>query len=197
MTPTPAPQLYGCVDGFVYNSRILTPMSYFHNVLAQLEPLRRANGYRLRMWGVPDPKSLPIQPFESVEYQVQCQPGSYLWGFNFWASAGTSQPQSAQPINAIRIVDSCTQLPLSDKPGMAVAYAGTLVGASPAVQQFSLGQNRCQVMLPQPYLVAAPGLLNVEITNGSPFASTCQLLMMFAEPCLNEKELENLMRRIR
>lgn len=189
------PPLYGCVDGFTLNSRVLNAISYFQNVLAQLEPLRRANGYRMRMWGVPDPQDLPIPAFESVEYQIQCQPGAYLWGFNFYASAGTSQPASAQPINSIRITDGCTQLPLADKPTLAVAYSGTLVGGG--VQAFGLGQNRQQVMLPQPYLVAAPGLMNVEVTNGSPYPSQCQLLLMFAEPCINEKELERLIKRLR
>src|SRR5580658_1697708 len=111
MGSTTIPQEYGCVDGFIFNTRLLNVQSYFSNVLAQLEPLRRANGYRLRMWGVPTPDDLPIPAYESVEYQIQCQPGSYLWGFNFWASGS----QSLQPVNAIRIVDSCTQLPLSDK----------------------------------------------------------------------------------
>lgn len=183
------------MDGFTFNTRILNSQMYFQNVLAQLEPLRRANGYRLRMWGVPSPDDLPIPAFESVEYQIQCQPGSYLWGFNFYSSAGSSQPASAQPINAVRIVDACTQLPLSDKPELGIAYAGTLIGGGRMA--FGLGQNRCQVLLPQPYLVNAPGLVNVEVTNGSPYTSQCQLVLMFAEPCINEKELEKLIKRLR
>ena len=182
---------YGCVDGFTFNSRPMNAISYFQNVLTQLEPLRRANGYRLRMWGVPPPNYLPILAFESVEYQVQCQPGSYLWGFNFWASAANG----LTPINAIRIVDACTQLPMTSNPALAVAYAGTLVGNSQ--QQYSLGQNRCQVLLPQPYLVADPGLVNVEITNGAASTSTCQLLMMFAEPCVSQNEMAGLVKKLR
>jgi hypothetical protein len=183
------------VDGFTFNSRCIHTSSYFQGVLSQLEPLRRANGYRMRMYGVPDVQNLPIGPFESVEYQIRCQPGSYLWGLNFYASQGPDAPDSEAPTNSVRIVDSCTELPLQDKPALGTIFTGTQVGGS--LQQFGLGQNRGQILLPQPYLVSSPGFLNVEITNGSSFNSTCQLLMCFAEPCINEQELEQLVRRIR
>lgn len=185
------------VDGFTYNTRLMNPIFYFQNVLAQLEPLRRANGYRMRIYCVPDVQQLPILPFESVEYQIRCQPGSYLWGLNFYATIGPSpdtDPSSTSPTNSVRIVDSCTELPLTDKPALGTVFAGNFI---PGSQQLSLGQNRGQVLLPQPYLVSSPGLLNVEVTNGSQFNSTCQLMMCFAEPCINEHELGQLITRIK
>lgn len=181
------------IDGFTFNTRIATTQSYYHNVLAQLEPLRRANGFRCRWFGVPDPSDLPIAPFSSVEYQIQVQPGSYLWGYNFYATTGNNPPTTAQPVNCIRIVDACTELPLADRQVLSVAMTGTLVGTNQ--QQFSLGQNRGPVLLVTPYLVAAPGFLNVEITNGGSSPSTCQLLLMFAEPSIYEPEIEKLIAR--
>lgn len=181
------------IDGFTYNSRTLNSQSYFQNAIAQLEPLRRANGFRCRWFGIPDPSDIPIAAFSSVEYQVQAQPGSYLWGLNFWASAGTNVPTSEAPTNTIRIVDACTELPLADRQSLSVAFTGTLIGSNQ--QQFSLGQNRGPVLLPTPYLISTPGFLNVEITNGAPTPSTCQLVLFLAEPSIYEPEIEKLISR--
>lgn len=189
LDPTPAGPI---IDGFTYNTRVPNITSYFHNVLAQLEPLRRANGYRCRWFAVPDLIHDPIPPFGSVFYQVKVQPGSYLWATNFWASQGptpSSDPSSAVAINTIKMIDACTELPLTDKPALSVLHDGNVIsGAS----QFSLGQNRGPVLLPQPYLVSAPGLINVEVTNGGDFDSDCQFVMFFAEPCLSDQELKRL-----
>lgn len=191
MTPTIPVDATPIVDGFTFNSRIMTPTSYFQNALAQLEPLRRANGYRMRIYGVPDVASLPIPPFESVEYQIRVQPGTYIWGANFYATQGPSAggtPSSANPTNSVRIVDSCTELPLQDKPALTVCMTSSHVAGG--VQQLGFGQNYGNTLFPQPYLVVAPGMVNVEITNGSQYNSTCQLILMVAEPCINEQELE-------
>ena len=181
---------YGCVDGFTFNSRPMNAISYFQNVLTQLEPLRRANGYRLRMWGVPPPNYLPILAFESVEYQVQCQPGSYLWGFNFWASA----ENGLTPINAIRIVDACTQLPMTSNPALAVAYAGTWWGIASS-----------NIPWPEPVPGPAPPALSgrtlalsmSKSPTGRRPRQPAILLMMFAEPCVSQNEMAGLVKKLR
>lgn len=181
MNPPPSP----IIDGFTFNTRIIHYHSYYHNALSGLEPIRRANGMRLRMHGVPDPQFSPIPPYESVEEQVRVQPGSYLWGWSFYAEQQTP-PNTQLPVNSIRIVDSCTELPILDRPALCTMFANTTVSGQ---TQFTNGQNTGVILLPRPYLIAAPGLLNVEVTNASSFACTCQLLLMFAEPSFNQNEL--------
>jgi hypothetical protein len=176
------------VDGLTLNTRIVHLLSYYHNCLSQLEDLRRASGLRFRMLGVPDPQFLPIPPYEVVEQQMQVQPGSYLWGWNFWAS----QSGGMNPVNAIRIVDSCTELPIIDRPVLSTLMANANVNGQ---TQLNIGQNRGVILLAKPYLVGAPGLINVEITNGANASSQCQLLLMLAEPCLNEQELQQAIRK--
>lgn len=182
------------IDGFTYNSRVMHVSSYYHSAVAQLEGLRRANGFRPRWFGVPTSDQIPIPPFGSVEYQVVVQPGAYLWALNFWAETAT--PNTAtQLFNSFRIVDACTELPIMDRPGLgALVSNNSVVGPTGTVA--TLGQNFGQTLLPQPYLINAPGSLNVEVTNGGPTSSHCQLLLCIAEPSINEKEFENLLNRV-
>jgi hypothetical protein len=187
------------IDGFTYNSRVMHVSSYFHSALAQMEPLRRANGYRPRIFGVPTPDDRPVQAYESVEYQVAVQPGAFLWGLQFWALT-TDTRTASPPIYCYRIVDACTELPLQDRPVFTTAAANANVPTHGLVTDGTaacLGQNLGPVLLPQPYLINAPGTLNVEITNGGPSIAQLQFLLLIAEPCINEKELEKLSSRVR
>jgi hypothetical protein len=180
------------IDGFTYNSRVATTSSFYHSAVAQLEPLRRANGFRPRIFGVPTPEDRPIPAFETVEYQVKCQPGSYLWALQFWCSAASSPNLT----NTFRIVDACTELPLGDRPQLGTAVANGYFGSAPGSQNV-LGQNYGVTLLAEPYLINEPGTLNVEVTNGSSSTSNCQLLLLIAEPCIDERELEALIKRVR
>jgi hypothetical protein len=181
MNPPPSPIL----DGFTFNSRIICYQSYFHNALSGLEPIRRANAMRLRMHGVPEAQFSPISPYESVEDQIRVLPGSYLWGWSFF-TAQAQPPNSTVPINSIRIVDSCTELPIVDRPVLCTMFSNVTVTGQ---TQLNLGQNTGVILLPRPYLIASPGGLNVEVTNASAFPATCQLLLMIAEPSINQNEL--------
>lgn len=186
MNPPPSP----IIDGFTFNTRIVHYHSYYHNALSGLEPIRRANAMRLRMHGVPDAQFSPIPAYESVEEQIRVLPGSYLWGWSFFTKQATA-PNTFLPINSIRIVDSCTELPILDRPAFSTLFANTTVAGA---TQYDNGQNTGVILLPRPYLVAAPGMLNVEVTNASSFACTCQLILMFAEPSINQNELAQAMR---
>lgn len=172
------------IDGFTFNSKPVHYLSYYHNALTGLEPLRRANAMRLRMHGIPDPQFVPIPPYESVEKQIRVLPGSYLWGWSFYCEQnGTNQT----PINSIRIVDSCTELPILDRPALNTLFSNVVVSGQ---TQENYGQNTGVILLSRPYIVGAPGLLNVEVTNGAAFSCTCQLVLMFAEPSFTEKQLD-------
>jgi hypothetical protein len=183
------------IDGFTYNTRIPNASLFYQLALSQLESLRRANGYRPRWFGVPTSDDRPIPAFETVEYQVKVQAGSYLWGLQF--SAETSDEDYTEIVNSFRIVDACTELPLQDKPALTLAVANGYFGTPALYEQNTLGQNLGVTLLAEPYLINEPGTLNVEVTNGGSVSSQCQLLLLVAEPCINERELESLFNRVK
>jgi hypothetical protein len=183
------------VDGFTYSSRLPSTNSFYQLALSQLETLRRANGFRARWFGVPTPDDRPIPPFETVEYQVKTQAGAYLWALQF--AGETTSDGNVQVVNSFRIVDACTELPLTDRPSLATSVASGYFGTGATFSQNVLGQNYGVSLLAEPYLIAEPGTLNVEVTNGGPVASQCQLLLLVAEPCINERELEALVNRVK
>jgi hypothetical protein len=75
-----------------------------------------------------------------------------------------------------------------------VAFCGTQINGQ---ESYSLGQNRGQIILPQPYLIREPGFLNTIVTNGGNTPSTCQLVLMIAEPCISAQELKHLENHVR
>src|SRR5580704_15932376 len=87
------------IDGFTFNSKPVHYLSYYHNALTGLEPLRRSNAMRLRMHGIPDAQFVPIPPYESVEEQIRVLPGSYLWGWSFYTQQAQA-PNTNLPINS-------------------------------------------------------------------------------------------------
>lgn len=162
------------VDGFVYSgSLVYLPTTFRASVYAQMEVLRRARGYRSRDFLVPEDVIEPVAAFSQVEYQVQAQPGSYLWGLMFSAPATLNDDlENAEQFIHLQVTDNCTETPL--------------------FSDYVRGQNLIAVTGPglrNPYLVTPriigePGTLNVEVYNRSSQALFCQLVLMMAEPCV-------------
>jgi hypothetical protein len=173
------------VDGFSYNAQLLyLPERYFPNALAELDILRRANNYRPRWFTIPDDIGVPIQPFDTYYYQCEVADGSYLWGYQF-SSVSATDPNGTPAVTTasdicIQATDSCTGIPLFlDFANGFGCHANFTSGAVP-------------VLLSRPRLVLTPGLVNIEIANRTANSITCQLLLMFAEPCrlIDEAMLE-------
>ena len=170
------------VDGFCYNtSLLLLPYRFFPQALGQLDLLRRAANFRPRWWVIPDDQGEPIQPFDTFYYQLAIANGSYLWGLNFKALSATDPDGHPTEVAAtdllIQLVDSCTGVPL---------FHDFVISAGMSVNQQAtadFGARMMPVTLTQSRLVLDPGLVNVEISNRTPNTITCQLLVMFAEPC--------------
>lgn len=163
------------VDAFTYNTQLLyLPNRFFPNALAQLDILRRAANYRPRWWVIPDDIDQPIQPYDTLYFQVEVPANSYLWGYSFTSVSAVSPADAPIATTAsdllIQVVDSCTGVPL----GQDFQNGG---GNS------SDFDARCLPILLNPRLILAPGLVNVEISNRTPNTITCQLLLHFAEPC--------------
>ena len=112
------------VDGFSYNTSLQwLPLRWFPQALAQMDILRRAAQYRSRDWVIPQDQDEPIQPFDTLYYQIEVAGGSYLWGYSF-ASLSALGPNPDDPTGPlipaetaasdllIEVVDSCTGIPL-------------------------------------------------------------------------------------
>jgi len=159
------------VDGFLYSaSQLYLPTNYRASALVQMEVLRRAKGYRTRWYNVPEDLEQPVPAYGQLEYQVQVQPGSYVWGLAFAIRSGGS-------LITAQITDACTETPFFSDYIRASALTDT--AADGAITP----------MLITPRLVGQPGLLDVEIYNASSTNSVCQLVLFCAEPIVPPGEL--------
>lgn len=161
------------VDGFVYsNSLVYLPTTYRASVYAQMEVLRRARGYRSRDFLVPEDVIQPVKAFSQVEYQVQAQPGSYLWGLTFSAPAELNDLENPEQFIHIQITDNCTETPLFSD----YARGANLTPVT--------GPGLRHPHLVTPRLLGEPGTLNVEVYNRASVDIKCQLVLLMAEPCV-------------
>jgi hypothetical protein len=148
------------VDGFQYNLFLRNfPERYYPLALTQLEPFRRARGYRPRWYTVPDADNLgSIPAYGTIEEQLRIAPGSWLWGLSIalLAPAGIVDPTL---VLMIQITDGSTGLKLfSDflSAGFIWTQGG---GLPPAVI------DNVPYILSQPRPVVEPGFVNVEIAE--------------------------------
>ena len=164
------------VDAFSYNTQLLyLPKRTFPNALAQLDILRRAANYRARWFVVPDDIDQPIQPYDTLYYQIELAANSYLWGYSFASLSATNPDDEPAETTAadllVQLVDSCTGVPLwQDFSNAAGSHSDFTSRANP-------------ILLTQPRLILAPGLCNVEVSNRTANTINCQFLLHFAEPC--------------
>ena len=164
------------VDGFSYNTMFLWLYErYFPNCLAQLDVLRRAANYRPRWWVIPDDIDQPIQPYDTLYFQVEVSAGSYLWGYAF-TTVSALNPSGAPTETAasdilLQLVDSCTGIPLFQD------------FANGGGNSANFNSRMLPILLSQPRLILEPGLVNVELSNRTANTITCQWLLHFAESC--------------
>lgn len=164
-------------DGFTLNPyTIMKPYDYFSGALGQMDTLRRANTYRARIHAVPDDFNQPLQPFETLEYEVKVAGGSYLWGVRFVQYSPTWRQQSPSAIT-VQITEACTGIELFREftnPSAFAFYSAATEGR---------GYNVIH-LLTEPRLFLDPGTITVEMCNVAVDLDTqyCQLLLHFAEP---------------
>jgi hypothetical protein len=164
------------VDGFSYNTQLLyLPERYAPNALAEMDILRRANNYRPRWFTVPDDIGQPVQPFDTYYYEINVADGSYCWGYEFCSVSAIAPNGSPAATTAadicIQATDACTGIPLFQD------FANGFGAHSDFSSRF------VPIILAKPRLILDPGLVTVEIANRTANQITCQLLLMFAEPC--------------
>lgn len=157
------------VDGFMYNSSLLLlPNRFGPMALEQMELLRRANNLRARWWIAPDPEGDPIAAYDTFQYQCEVAAGTWLWAYMFSAQT----PGALSTDLLVSVTDSCTGVPLFND------------FANCGVVNSNGNSKMLPVILTQPRVFLQPALVNVEIANRTSADRLCQLLLMFAEPCL-------------
>jgi len=174
--PDSEPQI---LDGFTYSmNRLYLPISFSTAALAQMEVIRQAKGYQWKAFPVPSPEGVTpsstvktnwIPAYGQLEQQVKIEPGSYLYGWSFYA--GGSTPATFH----INVTDACTETPLtSDYLIASLLDCSNDIGHNPII--------RGPALLAQPRLISEPGLVNVEIYNNSSEALPGQLVLFCAVP---------------
>lgn len=168
----------GIQDGFALNAGIrMQPYRYVDACIAQLNVLRRANLYRCRIIVLPDAQDLIIPAYETFEYQMEVNPGAYLWALQYTEYEGESYVQIAPANGLIRVTDACTGISLINDFAFGAAFDSH--STSPANTRGKL----LQFPLTVPRMIPTPGQVNVEIANQDTSSLRCQLLLYFAEPC--------------
>jgi hypothetical protein len=171
------------------------PIVYRASALAQMEVLRRSRGYRTRWYLIPDDLEDPIPAYGQVELQINVPPGSYLWGLAFTIPT-TLNATLSTTVCHVQVTDACTETALFSDYVMEQNVVSLIPGNG--------AQNRRNPMiLSQPAIIGQPGLVDVEIFNGSTDGSTppvgvalnCQLALLFAEPCVPPEEMQRLMEK--
>jgi hypothetical protein len=151
------------VDGFSFNANLrFLSYRYFPLALGQLEGLRRSENHRPRWYPVPEDVTVPIAALDTRVYQLRVVPNSVFWGYQF---------------NAIGSAPANFFVQIGDpRPFFSAAVIGTALRPS--------GNQRLFPVIVEPYMICPPGHLEVEITNNDAAAArSCQLLLLFAEPC--------------
>jgi hypothetical protein len=161
------------VDGFQYNLFLQNfPENYYPLALSQLEPFRRARGYRPRWYTVPDADNLGAIPdYATIEEQIRIAPGSWLWGMSAALITSAVPPFPFMPINPsaavmVQITDGSTGLKLfSDFVAAGFIWSQPDVFGAGGVAPPYLWVDNAPYILSQPRPIVEPGFVNVEISN--------------------------------
>ena len=167
------------VDGFLCSASMLyLPTTYRASALANMEVLRKARGYRTRWYISPEDLENPVAAFSQLEYQVRCQPGSYVWGVTFSAPFHDSGEETADgSFITVQVTDDCTETPFFSDYTKGVQLEPVT------------GSGRRHPVLIMPRIVGLPGTLTIELYNAAPVDIRCQLALLVAEPCVPPHEM--------
>jgi len=154
-------------DSFTLSlSQLISPVQYRAHAIAQMEVLRRANGYQFAAFSSPTRDIKTIPAYSQIEEQWSMTPGSFIWGWNFSVSTAMAGPGNFH----VLLTDACTETALFSD----YAAVGNIAGASTG--------PRWPFILANPRLISDPGKVNVEIYNNFGSVVTCQFVAFVAQP---------------
>ncbi len=153
----------------------LSSAGRFHpQAAAQLEPLRRALGYREVAETIPDKRNASIGANATYEHRISVPPGTWLWGI----SGSSSEADGC----TVQVIDQGTGGTLFSAP----AYIGNAVsgealsvldggGAAHSIRQ-------AVAFLARPRVFVEPGWAKVRVVNLANAANLVQIALYFAVP---------------
>lgn len=162
-------------DGFSMNAALrYLPYRFFPLALGQLDQIREnAAYYRARWLVAPVDVTVPIPAFGNLETTQRANNGSILYGFNFAAVDGNVSDFE------INIREICNQESWFDQ-----TVDATVIRPTPAA---AAGTDLFPVLFEPRILWGDPHpQLNITIGNKASAAQRCQLLVMLAEPCVDQ-----------
>lgn len=167
------------VDGFLYSASMLyLPTTYRASALANMEVLRKARGYRTRWYLSPEDLENPVPAYSQLEYQIQCQPGSYVWGVTFSAPFNeVNRDTDSATFITVQVTDDCTETKFFSDYTKGVQF-----------EPVSGSAHRHPTLI-MPRIVGQPGTLSVELYNSAAVNIRCQLALLLAEPCVPPHEM--------
>jgi len=150
------------VDGFSLNLQWPNCSRWAGFALHQLDALRRSTQYRLHVFVAPEEASTVVTKYATFQTQLRVPPGSWLWAVSFGSFAGCFR--------------------ISEQGTGQLIYSNFYVPSA----AFPHGM---QVLLTEPRVIVAPGILSVEIAippasvaAGVDFSSPCQIALWCAVP---------------
>jgi hypothetical protein len=158
------------VDGFLMNAAVrYLPYRSSAMELSNLEWLRRQHdNYNPRWYSVPYDPTVPIQPTDTLYYQIEAVPNSWVFGVNLSIYPGTAGSVGDL---MVQIQDACN---------------GRLYFSTPVVGtalQPSGNKRMYPTLLSDPIKIDNPGFISVQITNVVNNATRqCQLVIHCYEP---------------
>lgn len=171
--------LTNIVDGWILNPTIrYLPYRAAAMLLGQLEPLRRAHNYRDRIWVLPDDLSISIAARGQFNREIRVPANSYLWAAQCHQFTNENEEHLVAPVApgdlSLQITDQATGVDIASEFTSALMFWPP---TAPPKETYT------PVLLTQPRLFVAPGLLKVSIANASASDVQAQLLLYFLEPC--------------
>lgn len=169
------------VDGFSLDLSILpVPGQYRTHAVSQMEALRRAGGYVPQWLVAPDTGKQVLSYGQTVEYQADLDPGSWIWGYNFSATFVADEILFNQPFRVSVLVEDAAGPILSGDYARGNAWGLLRSGQD-------LGGAPC--LFDEPIPVVAPGRFNFVFARNEDTDSvadldvTVQLVLSVAKPC--------------
>lgn len=125
--------------------------------------LRNAVGIEARLWVCPDSTHQLIAPFSTSDFNVPCEPNTWIWGLNAASNPATSPDTAGFYVN---IIDAVTGATVYSTPVNNANLDG-LATMSPNAAQCPI------VLLAAPRLFVPPAYPIVRVVNLSASAQTC------------------------
>ena len=154
--------------------RIMFPRHMGSSVIDPVRVFMEAGGFNWRVFVIPDSANQTLAARQQFEDQLSALPGSFLLGVGAETDNSTGTAQFVYTI-----ADKSSGETIMSSP---IRYGVNSGNQFESVQSNKFLGRTMPFWLPEPWLVRAPGLITVQITNLATAAQGVCLALIFAEP---------------